>query len=177
MLRRFRNNEVDRDWLNSNFPCMMACPAGTHAGRYVALIAEGRFEDAYRCARDPNPLASICGRVCARPCEAACRRGTIDRPIQIRALKRMLTERYGPESPSPLTVNHRSSAHQPFRIAVVGSGPVGLSAAHDLALSGYSVTIFEAAPVAGGMLRLAHTGIPPATQRGGSPDPRGPGCR
>ena len=157
MLQRFRNKEVDRDWLNSNFPCMMACPGGTHAGRYVALIAEGRFEEAYRYARDANPLASVCGRVCAHPCETACRRGAIDKPIQIRTLERLLTERYGPESASPLAVHHRSVAGQPFRIAVVGSGPVGLSAAHDLALVGYPVTIFEAAPVAGGMLRL---GIP-----------------
>ena len=157
MLTRFRDKKVDRDWLNSNFPCMMACPAGTNAGRYVALIAEGRFEEAYRYARDPNPMASICGRVCAHPCETACRRGAVDKPIQIRALKRMLTERYGPESRRPLRIERRRAAPQPYRVAVVGSGPVGLSAAHDLGLMGYSVTIFEAAPVAGGMLKL---GIP-----------------
>ncbi len=157
MLTRFRDKKVDRAWLDSNFPCMMACPAGTNAGRYVALIAEGRFEEAYRYARDPNPLASICGRVCAHPCETACRRGAVDKPIQIRALKRLLTERYGPESRHPLPLNRPRSAPQPHRVAVVGSGPVGLSAAHDLGLLGYSVTIFEAAPVAGGMLKL---GIP-----------------
>jgi formate dehydrogenase (NADP+) beta subunit len=157
MLSRYENKLVDRDWLNTNFPCMMACPAHTNAGRYVSLIAEGRFEEAYRYARSPNPLASICGRVCAHPCETACRRGEIDRPIAIRALKRFLTERYGPESrrrESPGTV-----AQQPHgqKVAIIGAGPVGLSAAHDLALMGYSVTIFEASPVAGGMLYL---GIP-----------------
>ncbi|HEV8181203.1 MAG TPA: FAD-dependent oxidoreductase, partial [Candidatus Angelobacter sp.] len=140
-----------------NFPCMMACPAHTNAGRYVALIAEGRFEEAYRFARDPNPLASICGRVCAHPCETACRRGEIDRPIQIRALKRFLTERHGPESknfkPNPV----EQQPKLPFKVAVIGAGPVGLSAAHDLALMGYPVTIFEAAAVPGGMLYL---GIP-----------------
>jgi formate dehydrogenase beta subunit len=157
MLWRFENKKVDRDWLNTNFPCMMACPAHTNAGRYVSLIAEGRFAEAYRYARDPNPLASICGRVCAHPCETACRRGQIDQPIAIRALKRFLTERYGPES------RHRSEfapvAAEPngMKVAIVGSGPVGLAAAHDLALLGYSVTIFEAAPVPGGMLYL---GIP-----------------
>lgn len=157
MQKRFADKAVDRDWLNTNFPCMMACPAHTNAGRYVALIAEGRFEEAYRFARDPNPLASICGRVCAHPCETACRRGQIDQPIQIRALKRFLTERYGPESrnfrPMP-------AANQPslgLKVAVIGAGPVGLSAAHDLALMGYSVTIFEASSVPGGMLYL---GIP-----------------
>ena len=104
MLKRFKDKRVDRDWLNTNFPCMMACPAHTNAGRYVALIAEGRFEEAYKFARDPNPLASICGRVCAHPCETACRRGDIDRPIAIRALKRFLTERHGPESKRPVDV-------------------------------------------------------------------------
>jgi formate dehydrogenase beta subunit len=157
MRMRFRDKKVDREWLNSNFPCMMACPAGTNAGRYVALIAEGRFEEAYRYARDPNPMASICGRVCAHPCETACRRGAIDKPISIRALKRFLTERYGPESRHPLTIHREPANKLNYRVAVVGSGPVGLSAAHDLALMGYQVTILEAAPAAGGMLRL---GIP-----------------
>jgi len=158
LLKRFKDKKVDRDWLNTNFPCMMACPAHTNAGRYVALIAEGRFEEAYKFARDPNPLASICGRVCAHPCETACRRGDIDRPISIRALKRFLTERHGPESKHPVDINAgRGQNKLPFKVAVVGGGPVGLSAAHDLALMGYSVTIFEAAPVAGGMLYL---GIP-----------------
>jgi formate dehydrogenase beta subunit len=157
MQKRFFNKTVDRDWLNTNFPCMMACPAHTNAGRYVSLIGEGRFEEAYRFARDPNPMASICGRVCAHPCETACRRGEVDRPIQIRALKRFLTERYGPESKhfKPMQGNQQPSLNR--KVAVVGAGPVGLSAAHDLALMGYSVTIFEAAAVPGGMLYL---GIP-----------------
>jgi formate dehydrogenase (NADP+) beta subunit len=157
MQKRFQDKTVSRDWLNTNFPCMMACPAHTNAGRYVALIGEGRFEEAYRFARDPNPLASICGRVCAHPCESACRRGEIDKPIQIRALKRFLTERHGPESknfkPNPV----EKQPALPFKVAVIGAGPVGLSAAHDLALMGYPVTIFEAAAVPGGMLYL---GIP-----------------
>src|SRR6202521_6075561 len=157
MWMRCRDKKVDRDWLNSNFPCMMACPAGTNAGRYVSLIAEGRFEEAYRYARDPTPMASVCGRVCAHPCEPACRRGEIDSPIAIRALKRFLTERYGPESRHPLEIRRAPIAKMPYRVAIVGSGPVGLSAAHDLARTGYSVTIFEAASVAGGMMRL---GIP-----------------
>ncbi len=156
MQRRFLDKKVDKDWLNTNFPCMMACPAHTNAGRYVGLIAQGRFEEAYRFARDPNPLASICGRVCAHPCETACRRGEIDKPIAIRALKRFLTERYGPESRNPLEMP-KAAEKLPFKVAVVGAGPVGLSAAHDLALMGYSVTVFEASPVAGGMLYL---GIP-----------------
>ncbi|MFZ0480842.1 MAG: FAD-dependent oxidoreductase [Terriglobales bacterium] len=158
MQRRFLDKRVDEDWLHTNFPCMMACPAHTNAGRYVGLIAEGRFEEAYQYARSPNPLASICGRVCDHPCETACRRGQIDKPVSIRALKRFLTQRFGPESNYHIDVNAGAVSQKlPFKVAVVGGGPVGLSAAHDLALMGYSVTIFEAAPVAGGMLYL---GIP-----------------
>jgi len=157
MRARFRDKTVDADWLNTNFPCMMACPAQTNAGRYVALIADRKFEEAYRYARDPNPMASICGRVCAHPCETACRRGAIDKPISIRALKRFLTERYGPESRHPIEPQRRISEKLPYKVAIIGAGPVGLSAAHDLALMGYSVTIFDAAPIAGGMLCL---GIP-----------------
>ena len=157
MQKRFEDKLVDRDWLNTNFPCMMACPAHTNAGRYVSLIAQGRFEEAYHFARDPNPLASICGRVCAHPCETACRRGEIDKPIQIRALKRFLTEKYGPESRNFKPTSAEKQPKLPYKVAVIGAGPVGLSAAHDLALMGYSVTIFEAAAVPGGMLYL---GIP-----------------
>ena len=149
---------VDLDWLESNFPCMQACPVHTQAGRYVSLIAEGRFEEAYRYARQPNPLASICGRVCGHPCETACRRGQFDAPISIRALKRFVTERYGPESRNPLDLfPEKPKVTQPERVAVIGSGPAGLAAAHDLAVLGYTVTIFEAAQVPGGML---HLGIP-----------------
>ncbi len=149
---------VDLQWLETNFPCMQACPVHTQAGRYVALIAEGRYEEAYRYAREPNPLASICGRVCGHPCETNCRRGKLDAPISIRALKRFLTERHGPESRAPVDVHRgKPRPRHPERVAVIGSGPAGLAAAHDLALLGYRVTIFEAAPALGGMLRL---GIP-----------------
>jgi formate dehydrogenase beta subunit len=153
-----RTKLVDLDWLESNFPCMTACPVHTQAGRYVALIAQGRYEEAYRYARVPNPFASVCGRVCGHPCEPACRRGNFDLPISIRALKRFLTERYGPESRNPIDVfPEKPRVVHPGKIAVIGSGPAGLSAAHDLALLGYAVTIFEASAVPGGMM---HLGIP-----------------
>jgi len=154
-----RSKLVDLDWLESNFPCMQACPVNTQAGRYVSLIAEGRYEEAYRYARLPNPFASICGRVCGHPCETACRRGEYDSPISIRALKRFVTERYGPESRNPIDVfpEKPTVTHPTEKVAVIGSGPAGLSAAHDLALLGYPVTVFEAAPVPGGMM---HLGIP-----------------
>ena len=153
-----RTKLVDLEWLESNFPCMQACPVHTQAGRYVSLIAQGRYEEAYRYARVPNPFASICGRVCGHPCEPACRRGQFDMPISIRALKRFVTERHGPESRNPIDVfPKRSRPVRQEKIAVIGSGPAGMSAAHDLALLGYPVTVFEAAPVPGGMM---HLGIP-----------------
>jgi len=152
---------VNLEWLDSNFPCMAACPVHTEAGRYVALIEEGRYREAYHVARRPNPFASICGRVCAAPCESSCRRGEIDQPIAIRALKRFVTERFGVESMVDLEklkeVFGRSVKKNGIKVAVVGAGPAGLSCAHDLALLGYEVTVFEAQSVAGGMLRL---GIP-----------------
>jgi NADPH-dependent glutamate synthase beta subunit-like oxidoreductase/ferredoxin len=153
-----RTKLVDLQWLESNFPCMQACPVHTQAGRYVSLIAEGKYEDAYRYARMPNPFASICGRVCGHPCEPACRRGQFDLPISIRALKRFVTERHGPESRDPIDVfSNASRPKNAEKVAVIGSGPAGMSAAHDLALLGYPVTIYEAAAVPGGMM---HLGIP-----------------
>jgi NADPH-dependent glutamate synthase beta subunit-like oxidoreductase len=160
--------------------CQVGCPVATDAGRYVQLIAEGRDEEAFLVARAPNPFASVCGRVCAAPCEDACRRGEIDAPISIRALKRFVTERYGVESIRPDTQNrlrealveegNRYPGHLPVhpegavrrreasrKVAVIGAGPAGLSAAHDLALLGYAVTVFEAAEEPGGMMRF---GIP-----------------
>ncbi|HEX7572926.1 MAG TPA: FAD-dependent oxidoreductase [Bacteroidota bacterium] len=152
---------VDTAWLDANFPCMVGCPVHTEAGRYVGLIEEGRFREAYHVARRPNPFASICGRVCAAPCETACRRGKLDEPIAIRALKRFVCERFGVESMVDLErlkeVFGKSVRKNGIRVAVVGAGPAGLSCAHDLALLGYEVTVFEAQSVAGGMLRL---GIP-----------------
>jgi formate dehydrogenase beta subunit len=153
-----RTKLVDLEWLESNFPCMQACPVHTQAGRYVSFIAQGRYEEAYRYARTPNPFASICGRVCGHPCEPACRRGEFDMPISIRALKRFVTERHGPESRNPIDVfGGKPEVKYSERVAVIGSGPAGMSAAHDLALLGYSVTVFEAAAVPGGMM---HLGIP-----------------
>jgi len=157
--------------------CQAGCPVATDAGRYVQLIAEGRDEDAYLVARAPNPFASVCGRVCAAPCEDACRRGDVDAPISIRALKRFVTEQHGVESvhpdtqdrlrtelvgegnryPGHLPVSSFSGAAGERKVAVVGAGPAGLAAAHDLALLGYAVTVFEAASEPGGMMRF---GIP-----------------
>jgi len=152
---------VNLEWLEQNVPCSQACPVKTEAGRYCALIAEGRFEEAYALAEEPNPLAAICGHVCAAPCERACRRGKLDQPVSIRALKRFVAEQFGPYSKlGRQRIVSRMRAPKKLsgpKVAVVGAGPAGLAAATDLAKQGYRVTISEAAPVAGGMLAL---GIP-----------------
>ena len=150
-------------YLETNFPCRTACPVGTNAGGYVALLASGESEKAYALARAPNPFASVCGRICAHPCEAACRRGALDAPIQIRALKRVLCEEHGSESGKSfdeilrVVERPRPKAARAGKVAIIGAGPAGLACAHDLALMGHEVVVFDSAPVAGGMLRL---GVP-----------------
>src|SRR6266511_1717671 len=145
-------------------PCRTGCPVRTNAGGYVRAVAEGETARGYRIARAPNPLASTCGRICAHPCESKCRRGVIDQPISIRALKRTLTERHGAENtlsaqPAPLRPLQLAvtDAEGAARVGVIGAGPAGLCCAHDLALLGYRVTLFESAPVVGGML---YQGVP-----------------
>jgi formate dehydrogenase (NADP+) beta subunit len=175
--------------------CQVACPVHTDARGYVRAIAAGNFEAAYLIARGPNPFASICGRICGAPCEAACRRGRIprvdddghfvgaDRPIAIRALKRFACERAGVDAHPPETVLAAVRAFVPNiaadaeemaavlraflrggfepghgqRIAIIGAGPAGLSAAHDLALMGFKPVVFDSEPVAAGMLAV---GVP-----------------
>jgi NADPH-dependent glutamate synthase beta subunit-like oxidoreductase len=150
----------DLRYFDRNIPCLAACPVHTNAGMYVAAIADGDDLTAYLTARLPNPFASVCGRVCAAPCEDACRRGAIDQPIAIRALKRFVTEQYGVEA-GPHTEWTRVAAppqtSRPESVGIVGGGPAGLAAAHDLRLLGYRVTVYEAAAELGGMMVL---GIP-----------------
>ena len=177
------------DYWQRQIKCQNACPVHTDARGYVRAIAEGRFEDAYLIARGPNPLASICGRVCGAPCESACRRKDIDAAISIRALKRFVADRFGGQMDdhgrSPLNLirrlidraaSPRSSRSEELisfrqflsdqqlptikggeRVAIIGSGPAGLAAAHDLALLGFRPTVYEMEPVPAGMLAV---GIP-----------------
>lgn len=179
----------DDDYWRRQIKCQDACPVHTDAGGYVRAIAEGDFEGAYLIARGPNPLASICGRVCGARCEAACRRGAVDEAVSIRALKRFVTERFGPESFTEATLRpiellkrvlaraagrHCKSTEEMAalstllknfegppadgeKVAIIGSGPAGLAAAHDLALMGIKPTVFEMEPVPAGMLVV---GIP-----------------
>jgi len=144
---------------DENIPCLAACPVHTNAGAYVAAIADGDDEFAYLTARLPNPFASVCGRVCAAPCEDACRRGQIDTPIAIRALKRFVTEQYGVEAGSDMwrsVVEHKGEERKQS-IGIIGGGPAGMACAHDLRRLGYAVTVYEATAQLGGMMKL---GIP-----------------
>jgi NADPH-dependent glutamate synthase beta subunit-like oxidoreductase len=161
---KYKVELADVEYWQKQIKCQWGCPVHTDSRGYVLAIAEGRYLDAYRIARGPNPFASICGRVCGAPCEMACRRGTIDESVTIRALKRYVTEKHGVEAVDPAgTVEFstaRRDANNPragARVAVIGAGVAGLTAAHDLALLGYKVTVFEREEVAGGMLV---TGVP-----------------
>ena len=147
-----------RSWLGDRkedlqAPCQEACPVGTNAGLYVGLIAQGRYDDALQVASEPNPFPAICGRVCTAPCEDVCRRGEFEAPIAIRDLKRFAMDRGAPKHRRVIPPKH----HYSEPVAIVGAGPTGLSAAYYLARRGYKVTVFDAMPVAGGMMTI---GIP-----------------
>jgi NADPH-dependent glutamate synthase beta subunit-like oxidoreductase len=155
---RYRVTVPDQEYFDRNIPCRTACPIHTECGRYVQAIGISRDEEAYLLARAPNPFAYTLGRICAHPCEDACRRGKIDEPIAICALKRYATERHNlGTGHDPARKNLPPPAKRGKRIAIVGAGVCGLTCAHDLALLGYSVEVYESAPVPGGMLYL---GIP-----------------
>jgi formate dehydrogenase beta subunit len=176
------------DYWKSQIKCQAACPVHTDARGYVRAISDGNDELAYLIARGPNPLASICGRVCGAPCEAECRRGELDKPVAIRALKRYVCEQFGAEAREDrqtlVDFLKEAAAKHTDRVCegqeellplmqsvmkgslpavygksvgIIGSGPAGLAAAHDLALLGFKVTIYEVEPVLAGMLAV---GIP-----------------
>jgi len=132
--------------------CQHACPAGIDVPSYVALIAQGKYAEAADLIRERNPFPAICGRICSHPCELKCRRGELDAPVAIKSLKRFAADWYFKhvgEPPSPFPVTRKE------RVAVIGAGPAGLSCAYFLARLGYPTTVFEALPVAGGMLGVA----------------------
>lgn len=133
-------------------PCQHACPAGVNVPEYLALAAEGKLGEAAALIRRRNPFVSVCGRVCDHPCERRCRRSEVDRPLAIRALKRYIAD-HAPDYDKPLV----RPATGDKDVAIIGSGPAGLSCAFFLAVLGQSSVIFEAQPVPGGMLAL---GIP-----------------
>jgi len=131
-------------------PCKAACPVQTDAGRYARLIAEGRREEAYEVICRSNPFPSVCAHICQRHCEKECRRGQLDAPVALRALKRFIVRQIGARPhPSPDPVSSDAS-----RIAVIGAGPAGLTAAYDLRQQGHRVSIFERLDRPGGMLNV-----------------------
>ena len=135
-------------------PCKAACPTHISVQGYVALIADGKYKEALKLIKQENPFPAVCGRVCDHPCEAACKRGEVDEPVSIMYLKRFVADldlnddtKYVPE------IKEKKNK----KVAVIGAGPAGLTSAYYLAVEGYQVTVFEALPVAGGMLAV---GIP-----------------
>ena len=135
-------------------PCRVACPAHVNAQGYVALISQGKFREALEVVRRTMPFPAICGRVCNHPCELDCERGKVDEPIAIRSLKRFISDyelKAGREKATPAPRTKEEKA------AIIGSGPAGLACAYDLVREGYPVTVFEALPESGGLLRY---GIP-----------------
>ncbi|MEK7848766.1 MAG: NADH-ubiquinone oxidoreductase-F iron-sulfur binding region domain-containing protein [Chloroflexota bacterium] len=134
-------------------PCHHVCPAGVQAYRYVRLCKEGKFAEALAVNRETVPFPAVLGRVCTHACETRCTRGKVDQPISIRALKRMASE----HDDGSWRERERHDPPTGKRVAVVGSGPAGLTCAAYLAKKGHGVTVFEALPQVGGMLRV---GIP-----------------
>ena len=137
--------------LNQPVPCVSQCPAGVDIPGYVALVAEGRYGDAVRLIRKDNPLPVVCGLICEHPCEVRCRRTMVDDPVNIRGLKRFAVDHAG-DVPLPVPAVATGK-----KVAVIGGGPGGISAAYYLTLMGHQVTIFEQRKKLGGMLRY---GIP-----------------
>lgn len=134
-------------------PCQHTCfLGGSGAPSYIGLIAQEKFKEAVDVLYKENPLPVICGRVCHHPCESKCRRATIDKPIAIRELKRFLTAYADKKG---ISIKYDIKTKRDEKVAVIGSGPAGLTCAYYLTLKGYKVTIFEKLPVAGGMLAVA----------------------
>jgi heterodisulfide reductase subunit A-like polyferredoxin len=139
-------------------PCVHACPADVNAQGYVALIREGKFQEAVDLVREKNPFPSVCGRICTHICEENCNRNEIDEPVAVMALKRFAADyerKHGRKKRKEKEENKIKSNGR--KVAIVGAGPAGLTVAHDLALRGYRPTVFEALSKPGGMLRV---GVP-----------------
>ena len=130
-------------------PCQHACPIEMDVPAYIALIRAGRLEDAYRVMKRTNPFPGVCGRVCPQFCASKCRRGQLDDPMAIAWLKRYIADNGKKPVVEPVPVTRKE------KIAIIGAGPAGLTAAQDLAKRGYKVTVFEELPYAGGMMRYA----------------------
>ncbi|MCX6666096.1 MAG: FAD-dependent oxidoreductase [Euryarchaeota archaeon] len=134
-------------------PCQNACPAGMNAPGYISLIGEGRFTEALALALDTNPFPSVCGRICDHQCMLKCRRNQMDEPIAIRSMKRFIGDYVENDITYPKAQTPKHT--MPFKVAIIGAGPAGLSCAYFLSRLGYQTTVFEKLPVAGGMMAVA----------------------
>ena len=152
--QEFLVQPVDASWLQCNIECQEACPVGTNCRGYLNLAAEGRFEEGYILSREPNPVAAMCAYVCSAPCERACRRGDIDRPLAIRAMKRFLVEWH---QASGIPDDMPQITPRDTTVAVVGAGPAGIAVARELATAGHQVTVFDELPYGGGTMLI---GVP-----------------
>jgi len=146
---------ADESWFRENVSCQSACPVNTPASSYIERIQEGDYDGALGLNYMANLFPHILGRVCTHPCESACRRGKIDEPVSICSLKRAAADFADKKSPLRSSIAKKSTGK---KVAIIGAGPSGLAAGNDLAIVGHDVTIFEALPMAGGMLSV---GIPP----------------
>ncbi len=146
---------ADESWFKENVSCQSACPVNTPASSYIERIQEGDYDGALGLNHMANLFPHILGRVCTHPCESACRRGKIDEPVSICSLKRAAADFADKKSPVGSSIAKKSTGK---KVAIIGAGPSGLAAGNDLAIVGHDVTIFEALPMAGGMLSV---GIPP----------------
>jgi formate dehydrogenase major subunit len=146
---------ADESWFRENVSCQSACPVNTPASSYIERIQEGDYDGALGLNHMANLFPHILGRVCTHPCESACRRGKIDEPVSICSLKRAAADFADKKSPLRSSIAKKSTGK---KVAIIGAGPSGLAAGNDLAIVGHDVTIFEALPMAGGMLSV---GIPP----------------
>ncbi|MCY3024271.1 MAG: FAD-dependent oxidoreductase [Planctomycetota bacterium] len=138
-------------------PCKASCAAGVNVQGYVALLAQGKIKEAYDVIRERCPLPAACGRVCQHPCETKCNRNDLDEPVAARDLKRFAADYVHAHRKEIKDVPPQPATQQKEKVAIIGGGPAGLTAAADLRLKGYAVTIFDANPALGGMLRY---GIP-----------------
>ena len=144
--------QLDSDWLEQNIRCQHRCPAHMDVPGYIRLINQGKYLESYKLMLETNPFPAVCGYICARPCESMCKRGDFDNPVAIDNLKRFVTDYI---YKNKINVPSPNIKRKEEKVAIIGAGPAGLTAANNLAGMGYNVTVFEKESVVGGMMMWA----------------------